>query len=134
LKTNRIALALVLAMLGTSVIACGGSFSTAKIKSAALSADSSGAPETTVFGQDQVFYCLVELANAPDDTTVKAVWYAVSVEGTEPNLLIDQSELTLGDGTATFNLTNNQLWPVGTYKVEIYLNGELNQTLEFQVQ
>jgi hypothetical protein len=125
---------LVVSVMVLAILACGGSISTANIKSAVLSADSSGSPETTVFAQDEVFYCVVELANAPDSTTLKAIWYAVDVEGTDPNLLIDQSELTLGDGTATFNLANDQLWPTGTYKVELYLNGELDRTLEFQVQ
>ena len=134
MNTNRKSLLFVVSVLILAALACGGSFSTANIKSAELSADSSGTPATTVFSQDQIFYCIVELANAPDTTTVKATWYAVNVEGTEPNLLIDQSELTLGDGTATFNLANDQLWPPGSYKVELYLNGELDRTLEFQVQ
>lgn len=134
MNPNRKPLMLVVSVMVLAILACGGSISTANIKSAVLSADSSGSPETTVFAQDEVFYCVVELANAPDSTTLKAIWYAVDVEGTDPNLLIDQSELTLGDGTATFNLANDQLWPTGTYKVELYLNGELDRTLEFQVQ
>ncbi len=134
MNPTRKPLLFVVSALVLAVLACGGSFSTANIKSAVLSADSSGSPETTVFAQDDIFYCVVELANAPDSTTLKAIWYAVNVEGTEPNLLIDQSELTLGDGMATFNLANDQLWPTGTYKVELYLNGELDQSLEFQVQ
>jgi hypothetical protein len=59
----------------------------------------------------------------------------VDVENTEPNLLIDQFEVTTSDATLPFNLVNNNgLWPAGTYKVEIYLNGTLDRTLEFQVQ
>ena len=34
----------------------------------------------------------------------------------------------------TYNLSNDQLWPIGTYKVEIYLNDKLDQTLEFSVE
>jgi hypothetical protein len=112
----------------------GGSFSTANIQRAWLSSDSSGAPETTEFSQDETFYCLVELANAPDETTLKAVWTALSAEGTDPNFLIDESELTSGDGTITFDLTNDQLWPIGTYKVDLYLNGELDRALTFEVR
>jgi len=133
-KSNRRSLMLALSVVILAALACGGSFSTANIKSAWLSADSSGSPETSQFSQDQTFYCIVELANAPDDTTIKAVWTAVSAEGTDPNLHLDDSELASGDGTVTFNLTNNQLWPVGSYKVELYLNGELDRTLAFDVQ
>jgi hypothetical protein len=133
-KLNRWPLAAVLLATILSLLACGGSFSTANIQRAWLSPDSSGAPETTQFSQDETFYCLVELANAPDETTLKAVWTAISAEGTDPNLLIDESELTTGDGTITFNLTNDQLWPVGTYKVDLYLNGELDRALTFEVR
>ena len=134
MKHHRSPFAAVLSVVMLASFACGGSFSTANIKRAWLSADSSGAPETSQFSQAQTFYCIVELANAPDDTTVKAVWTAVSAEGTDPNLLIDESELTSGDGTITFNLTNDQLWPVGTYKVDLYLNGELDRALTFEVR
>ena len=134
MKLNRWPLAAVLMATILSLLACGGSFSTANIQRAWLSPDSSGAPETTQFSQDETFYCLVELANAPDETTLKAVWTAISAEGTDPNLLIDESELTSGDGTITFNLTNDQLWPVGTYKVDLYLNGELDRALTFEVR
>ena len=134
MKLNRWPLAAVLLATLLSLLACGGSFSTANIQRAWLSSDSSGAPETTQFSQDETFYCLVELANAPDETTLKAVWTAISAEGTDPNLLIEESELTTGDGTITFNLTNDQLWPVGTYKVDLYLNGELDRALTFEVR
>ena len=134
MKLNRWPLVAVLLATILSLLACGGSFSTANIQRAWLSPDSSGAPETTQFSQDETFYCLVELANAPDETTLKAVWTAISAEGTDPNLLIDESELTSGDGTITFNLTNDQLWPVGTYKVDLYLNGELDRALTFEVR
>ena len=134
MKLHRSVIA-VLSALVLAGIACGGSISTANIRRAWLSPDKSGSPETTEFSQDQqTFYCLVDLANAPDDTTVKAVWTAVNAEGIEPNFHLDESELTTGDGTVTFNLANDQLWPTGSYKVDLYLNGELDRTLEFEVR
>jgi hypothetical protein len=122
-------------MLALSILACESSVSTANIKSARLSADPSGNPETTTFAPDQqTVYCIVTLANAPDDTKVQAVWTAVEVGDEQPNTLIDQSELTSGDAELTFKLTNNMLWPTGKYKVELYLNGKLDRTIEYQVQ
>ncbi len=92
------------------------------------------AQTTTVFAQDEVFYCVVDLANAPDDTTVKAAWSVVEAEGVEPNYPLDETELTNGSADLHFELSNNMLWPVGKYKVDLYLNAELDQTLEFEVQ
>ena len=121
-------LALVLVTL-----ACSFSASTANIKDAYL-ARNEGAEKTTEFTQEEVVYCIVELANAPDDTKVKAVWYVVEAEGQTPNFLIDEKEMTQGDGLVNFSLESDQLWPVGKYKVELYLNDKLDRTLEFQVK
>ena len=116
-------------------LACNFSFSTAKIASAKLTADKEGTQETAAFAPDQTFYCIVNLANAPEDTKLKAVWTAVEVEGEQPNVLIDQTETTAGNQNVfTFSLTNDQLWPVGKYKVDLYLNDKLDRTLEFEVR
>ena len=135
MKTHKIQILLVIAILISAALACGGSISTANISSAKMAADSEGTQETTVFAPDQTFYCIVELANAPDDTKLKAVWTAVEVEGEEQNVLIDEAEITAEEGNIfTFDLTNNGLWPVGKYKVDLYLNDKLDRTLEFEVQ
>jgi hypothetical protein len=31
-------------------------------------------------------------------------------------------------------LATDQTWPVGKYKVELYLDGKLDQTLEYEVK
>ena len=135
MKKNKIKIFIALIFLLFSTIACEASVSTAKISDAYLTANDDGSGETTVFSGDQTFYCVVEVSNAPDDTTLKAVWIAVDVDGVDPNMMIDEVELTTnGENVFTFNLQNDNLWPIGQYKVEIYLNGELNQTLEFEVQ
>lgn len=116
------------------VTACNFSASTANIKNAYTArSDNSELQQTTVFVQDDVFYSIVEVANAPDDTVTKAMWYAVDAEGVDPNYFIAEAEFE-GGGELTFDLVNNDmLWPVGKYKVEIYLNDKLEKTLEFSV-
>jgi hypothetical protein len=120
--------------LAAAVVACGGSVSTANISNAWMSTDKEGNSKTATFSPDQIFYAQVELKNAPDDTKVKASWTAVSVEGTEPNKAIDSAEITSGDGLVHFNLENNGSWPVGQYKVDLYLNDALAKTLTFEVR
>jgi hypothetical protein len=116
------------------VSACNFSASTANIKNAYTARSDNGElQQSTVFVQDDVFYSIVEVANAPDDTVTKAMWYAVDAEGVDSNYFIAEAEVQ-GEGELTFDLTNNDLlWPVGKYKVEIYLNDELEKTLEFNV-
>jgi hypothetical protein len=118
-----------------SVLACGGSISTANVNKAWMATDEDGKNPTTVFSQDAIFYAMVDLKNAPDDTTLKAVWTAVDAEDTEPNLLLTESEITSGDALVHFQLENaDYLWPIGQYKVDIYLNDKLDQTLTFEVR
>lgn len=133
---KKIAFVIILATLALSVAACEFSFSTANISDAYMAADPDGAQRTTSYAPDATLYAIVELANAPDDTVVKASWYAVSVEGVEPNFLIDEATITGGDARLTFDLQNEAgfIWPTGSYRVDLYLNDELNTSLEFQVQ
>ena len=134
MKHKLAKITLVLFVLALTSLACEFSASTAKIASVQMARDAEGTQPTTEFAAEDTFYALADLQNAPDGTTVRAVWTAVAVEGTEPNLKIDEAELETGSGTVQFELSNNNLWPAGTYKVEIYLNGELAQTVEFSVR
>lgn len=129
LRLGLAVFALILASL-----ACSFSASTASIKEAKMARDNEGTQPTTTFSPTDTFYCVAELANAPDDTKVKASWTAVEVDGEQPNTSIDQAELTSGSGTLHFKLSNNGPWPAGKYKVDLYLNDKLDKTLEFSVQ
>ncbi len=126
-------LLLFIVFLILPALAC--SYSSANIPSAKMARDSEGKDVTTVFKGGDTFYAIVELANAPDDTSVKVVWTAVAVEGADPDTYLDEYEFTNSeDGILTFNIENDNLWPVGRYKADVYLNDELNQTLEFEVK
>lgn len=128
----RILFALIALLV--AALACEFSASTANIASAYLTTDPKSNTQTTVFAPGDVFYCIVDLKNAPDDTQVKAVWTAVQAEGIDPNYYLYETSLTTGDGTLTFQLSNDYLWPAGRYKVDLYLNDKLDRTLEFEVQ
>ncbi|MCA9994677.1 MAG: trypsin-like peptidase domain-containing protein [Anaerolineales bacterium] len=125
---------IVLSLLG--LVGCEFSASTANIQAASLSRDKAGTQTTTVFDPTDTFYSVVDLANAPDDTKVKAVWTAVNVgDAAAPNYLLNETELVTGSGDVVFEAANTAgAWPAGTYKVDIYLNDELSQTLDFRVQ
>ncbi len=127
-KIYPLAVALMTVLI---TLACGFSVSTANFKDAYMARDYAGNERTTTFAQGDDFYCIVLLRNAPDDTKVKASWIAVEVEGEQPNTFIDD---TTGDDTLHFSLTNSNLWPIGRYKVELYLNDKLERSLEFEVK
>jgi hypothetical protein len=131
---------LLVAVIAT---ACSFSFSTANIPQAVLAKDVKGdtfepVDPTSTFPTDQaVIHLVVTVANAPSETKVKTVWTAVDVGDAAPaNTKIDEAELKMEDsGNAHFTLSqpSTGTWPVGKYKVEIYLNDKLDRTLEYTV-
>ena len=123
---------IALGMLVLASLACETSVSTASISSAKLTTDSAGTAETTTYTPDQTFYLAAVLSNAPSDTKLKAIWYAVDDAGAATNLA--EKEIVGGDSPVIFNASNSNSWPAGKYKVELYLNDKLNQTLEFTVE
>ena len=130
----RMCVWIVISVAMVTAPGCKCEMSTANISGARMAKDSDGNQPATVFSPTDAFYCVLELANAPDDTTLKAVWTAVDVEGTEPNHQIEETEVTSGSAPVNFKLTNTAPWPPGKYKVDLYLNGKLDQTLTFTVE
>jgi hypothetical protein len=101
-----------------------------------MASDEEGNNPTKVFSPEDTFYCVGELSNAPDETTLKAVWTAVDVEGEDPNTKIDEASATGGSDQFVFDLTPATSWPTGEYKVDLFLNDEEEpaRTLKFKVQ
>jgi hypothetical protein len=131
---KRIFLLLPLLTLLFAALACNFSASSANIQNAIMATDETGATPTTVYAQQDTFFVVFDLKNAPDDTVVGSSWTAVEAEGQPANTAIDSSELTSGDAKIHFRLIPDGIWPVGKYKVDLFLNGELNQSVNFEVQ
>ncbi len=136
MKNKSFKLVLFLGIIALTALACGFSVSTANFADAFMAKDPDGNERTTVYAAEGVFYAIVDLANAPEDTVVRAVWFVVDAEGEEPNTMIDDVSVTSGDARLTFDLTNQEgfIWPAGQYRVDLYLNDELKTSLSFEVQ
>jgi predicted small secreted protein len=151
MKKNKIVvllavIALLLASLACNAATGGGdntnsgedgfSVTTANITNAHLASDESDTSTVTSYSpSDPGFYCYFDLNNAPESTVVKGVWTLVSAEGYESNSEIDSAEITGSDNTYYFSLGGGtDPWPVGTYKIDLYIDGKLVETIEFEVQ
>ena len=134
MNNSRLARGLAALVLVLASLACGFSATTANITDAFMALDPDGVEATTVYFPEDVFYAIVDLANAPSDTRVKAVWVAVDADGVDFDTVIDEAELETGDGRLTFDLANDDPWPVGNYKVDLYVNDSVEETLEFTVE
>jgi hypothetical protein len=117
-------------------VACSFAASTANITNAHMSLDESDTQAVTTYAPDApAFFCFFDLNNAPDDSVVRGVWTLVSAEGYDSNQEIDSAEITGGDNTYYFSLGGSaDPWPVGQFKIDLYLNDELVQTINFEVQ
>jgi hypothetical protein len=99
-----------------------------------MARDIEGSLPTSVYNQRDTFYSLAKLIDSPNESAVKAIWIAVNTEGIEPNLIIDETEIITSSGIIHFELNNETFWPRGFYRLNLFLNGELTQILEFEVQ
>jgi hypothetical protein len=130
-------LALLLASLACNFPA--GGVGELRLENLRMALDQDGNNPTTVFSPSDVFYVVGDLSNAPAGTLIDAKWLAAQIEGYEPDELI--YEQTINDfaeenfsGTIYFELSNDSDWPVGQYKVDVYLNGSLAGSIPFSVQ
>jgi len=126
---------LAIVALVAAALACSVAVSTTRFESTALSKDPYGVTKTRNFAPQDTIFCLLRLKHAPDTTRVKAIWIAVAAQDQPRNSTISQHEVQTGDGTLTFEAAPPQGgWPPGDYRVELYLNGDKRQTLDYKVK
>ena len=129
-------------MVGLSALACQvfgtGTSSGTSLENLRLAHDEFGLQETSTFSSSDVIYVTARLNNAPQGTLVKAVWTAIDVTDTEAGYEFQEQSFDVQDesfsGTIFFKLSNGDLWPLGRYRVELYLNETSIQSLEFSVE
>lgn len=91
---------------------------------------------TTSFGTQDTFHAVVAIVDAPADTKLEATWYAIDVgKDVECNTQIDTYPLTTdGSRNVDFTLAPTKGWPSGSYRVEVFVNGTLDQVAFFTVK
>ncbi|MHB0857828.1 MAG: hypothetical protein ACYC5M_09690 [Anaerolineae bacterium] len=123
---------LLVLLVGCSEIAAPPS-----IVSTTFARDYDGEDATDVFGPTDTIYCLVKLDNykvqtGRKETEVKAVWK--TADGQEVGQMqVAASYVTLND-TVRFEFKHEGPWEPGQYTADLYLNGEFDRTINFQVQ
>lgn len=94
------------------------------------------------FKTTDTFGVLVKLSTAKAGTKVKAVWIASNAGGIEDKKIFEKevtfTEDTLKDAKikdrVDFTLSHDNPYPTGEYKVEIYLNGEFADSIDFEIE
>ena len=110
----------------------------AALKEIHMAKDDDGSPgeETDSFAPgDRTVHCVATLKEAKSGTKLKFSWWIVDADGTQNQKLkeIDYTTKAL-ENVVNGHLTLPQNWPAGKYKVEVYVNGELDRTALYTVK
>jgi hypothetical protein len=88
----------------------------------------------TVYHQsDGPFYLVVETAGVVDAVTLKAKWTAVETNAGNGIFLGEAEYSNSNSATFWFDYSLPRKWPLGTYKVELFLREKLDRTIDFEV-
>ena len=99
------------------------------VTSRRVSGDYAPLDVTSQFSPADAFYCVIQVANAQPGTPIIARWLF-------GDALISEASYTTkeqGSGYIAFELTNQQPWPEGIYRVEIISADAVMGSTEFSV-
>ena len=110
----------------------------AAIEEIHMAKDDNGDPgeKTDVFAPgDRTIHCVAKLKEPKSGTQMRFAWWAVDVENTE-NQKIQEINYTTkaAENIIHGHLTYPRDWPSGKYKVQVYVNGDLDRTVFYSVQ
>lgn len=101
-----------------------------------LSATKGGTAQTEFPADTPVIYISTDLVDIPATSTITFSWISVDSHGVAPaNYTIDKVDLHVGEN----NEANSQFskptagWPVGTYRVDLAIDGTVAESAPFSV-
>lgn len=83
---------------------------------------------------DRTIHCMVRLTDAKAGTKMTFSWWVVDAENTQNEKIKDIEYTTRAlENVVHAHLTLPQDWPKGKYKVDVYVNGNLERTIGYTV-
>lgn len=100
--------------------------------------DGNGTPgdETDSFApSDKTVHCVATLKQAKAGTQMKFAWWIVDADGSKNQKIkeIDYTTRPL-ENVVHGHLTLPQNWPSGKYKCQVFVNGDLDKTINYVVE
>ncbi len=136
MNTKKLSIFLAVVVLVAAQLACAvGEPTLSNVRTAK---DQDGTQPTSTFATTDTIYVVADLSNAQVGNQVTSRWYIESAEGFEPNFFIEESTIDVNETGINliyfFYPAPADGFPVGTYKVEMFFNGTLIDTVNFTVQ
>jgi hypothetical protein len=132
---KRLSILLAALALLVASLACGTT-APAGVSNIQLSTDQEAANVTTTFAPTDEIYVTFDVNEVEAGAELEIKWYALNVEGQDPETPFTTSEYTYNDESSIYaNIYSTEGgFPVGQYKVEIYLNGSEVGEQQFSIQ
>lgn len=95
------------------------------------------APKSTFTADTPKIYVYFDIQGARGGEKIRGVWTCVKSSAAPPNYKIDEATLDVQppENSGNFSLSKpTKGWPKGDYKVDLYANTTLAQTVTFTVQ
>jgi len=103
-----------------------------------MAKDDNGQPgeATTSFApSDHIVHCVADLNKAKGGTKMKFVWKAVDVaNGQNGEIRTVEYTTKSFENKVRGHLTKPTDWPTGSYRVEVYVNGNLDKTIDYTIE
>ncbi len=95
-----------------------------------------GESTTTFAPSDRTVHCVVTFNKRKPGTKIRLVWVAENVEGRSKHSELDSIDhiADVDEERTDFHLTWSRDWRPGTYRVEIYIDGILDKTIDYTVE
>lgn len=99
-----------------------------------LASDIKGVFTTNKYKPDQVIYLFFDINDPSNKNIIRIVWSVVDVKGFLPGAIrSDITDVATVKNYKTLSNHSANPWPAGKYKVDLYLNDNLQQTIEFEI-
>ena len=133
----RILTAVLLVFVALLAVACGPSGPTTVQKIEIARDEAKGQPVevgSTLAPKNNEVHAFVTLANPANGTKIRLVWVTVDAGGKQ-NVEMDSSEAELASWQDYIHaqMTPEGGWPPGQYRLDVYVNGQLQQSANFTI-
>ena len=100
-----------------------------------MATDDQGTNKTSTFAPTDALILFFDVNGVQNGTPFEARWYVLNVANQDPNTPFKIMDQNYSSGTTTlrFPLTNTGNWPIGQYRVDIYMSGNQVGQVQFTV-